>query len=205
MPILLTHYHWDHVLGLPFFAPLYRQGLADDLGAGARSHVRGSRDDVQVAVLPGALRSAAVTAGDQDGDAGDTTINGFEVGVLRLNHPGGAFAYRIQGAGGDLVYATDHEFGDPKVDAALAAFAAGASAVILDAHFTPEEMPAHKGWGHSDWSQCAAFAAGCGAEHLWLFHHKPGRTDDALKGIEAQARQLFAATDAAGEGDSFIV
>ena len=115
------------------------------------------------------------------------------------------FAYRIQGAGGNLVYATDHEFGDPKVDAELAAFAADASAVILDAHFTPEEMPAHKGWGHADWSQCAAFAAGCGAEHLWLFHHKPGRTDDALKGIEAQARQLFAATDAAGEGDSFIV
>ena len=88
---------------------------------------------------------------------------------------------------------------------ALAAFAADASAVILDAHFTPDEMPAHKGWGHGDWSQCAAFASACGAEHLWLFHHKPGRTDDALKGIEAEARLLFAATDAAGEGDSFIV
>jgi ribonuclease BN (tRNA processing enzyme) len=66
-------------------------------------------------------------------------------------------------------------------------------------------MPAHKGWGHSDWSQCAAFASACGAEHLWLFHHKPGRTDDELKGIEADARLLFAATEVAGLADSFMV
>ena len=91
------------------------------------------------------------------------------------------------------------------IDKALATFAAGASAVILDAHFTPDELPAHKGWGHGDWSQCARFASACGAAHLWLFHHKPGRTDDALKAIEAEARLLFAATNAASEGDSFTV
>ena len=130
--------------------------------------------------------------------AGETIINGFEIGVLRLNHPGGAFAYRIRGAGGNLVYATDHEFGDPKIDAALADVCGRCERGDLDAHFTPDEMPAHKGWGHGDWSQCAAFASACGAAHLWLFHHKPGRTDDALKGIEAEARLLFAATDAAG-------
>jgi phosphoribosyl 1,2-cyclic phosphodiesterase len=137
--------------------------------------------------------------------AGDRVINGFEIGVHPLNHPGGAFAYRIRGAGGTLVYATDHEFGDPTIDGALATFATGASAVILDAHFTPDELPAHKGWGHGDWSQCAQFAAACEAEHLWLFHHKPGRTDEAMETIEAEARRLFAATDAASEGDSFTV
>lgn len=51
------------------------------------------------------------------------------------------------------MYATDHEFGDPEIDAALKRFACGVSAVILDSHFTPEEMPDHKGWGHSDWGQ----------------------------------------------------
>ena len=77
--------------------------------------------------------------------------------------------------------------------------------MILDAHFTPEELPRHKGWGHGSWKQCADFAAANGAGHLWLFHHKPGRTDEALKAIEAEARQLFAATDVASEGDSFTV
>ena len=206
VPILLTHYHWDHVQGLPFFAPLYRLGGAPTVWAPAlgRSFVdfetmfEAPFFPVPYDRLPSRPVIKMVTAAE-------TTINGFRVGVQPLNHPGGAFAYRISGAGGHLVYATDHEFGDPKVDDALAEFAAGASAVILDAHFTPEERQAHTGWGHSDWSQCARFASACGAAHLWLFHHKPGRTDEALERIETDARLMFPATDAASEGDCFLV
>jgi phosphoribosyl 1,2-cyclic phosphodiesterase len=206
VPVLLTHYHWDHVQGLPFFAPLYHPGVATTVWAPALGRTFVDLETMFEAPffpvpydrLPSRPAIGMVSAGE-------TTINGFEIGVQCLNHPGGAFAYRIQGAGGTVVYATDHEFGDAKVDEALAVFAAGASAVILDAHFTPDELPTHKGWGHGDWSQCAQFASACGAAHLWLFHHKPGRTDEALKSIEAEARQLFRATDVAGEGDSFTV
>ena len=102
---------------------------------------------------------------------------------------------------GDLVYATDHEFGNPDIDLALAHFSRGARALILDSHFTPDEMPAHKGWGHSDWSQCARFAADCGAQQLWLFHHKPGRPDDEMAEIERAAQEVFENTHAAKEGD----
>ena len=83
----------------------------------------------------------------------------------------------FEGAAGDLVYATDHEFGNAEIDDGLAAFAQNAAAVVYDAHFTPEESPQHAGWGHSDWHQCADFASAAGAGHLWLFHHKPGRSD----------------------------
>ena len=137
--------------------------------------------------------------------AGHAEINGFDIWAHPLNHPGGAFAYRIAGASGDLVYATDHEFGNPDIDLALAHFSRGASALILDAHFTPEELPAHKGWGHSDWAQCARFAASCGAKRLWLFHHKPGRPDDEMALIERAAQELFNKTLAAKEGDAFDV
>jgi ribonuclease BN (tRNA processing enzyme) len=137
--------------------------------------------------------------------AGRVEINGFDVAAQPLNHPGGSLAYRIGGANGDLVYATDHEFGNADIDLALAHFSRGARALILDSHFTPEEIPAHKGWGHSDWSQCAKFAASCAANQLWLFHHKPGRPDDEMKNIEAAAQKVFTNTCAAKEGDSFPV
>src|SRR5687767_15257914 len=134
---------------------------------------------------------------------GRVAINGFDVSAQALNHPGGSFAYRIAGANGDLVYATDHEFGNADIDLALAHFARGARALIMDSHFTPDEMPTHKGWGHSDWSQCARFAGECGAQQLWLFHHKPGRSDDEMRDIEVAAQKVFKNTCAAKEGDSF--
>ncbi len=206
LPILLSHYHWDHLQGLPFFAPVYRAGDALTIWAPAFG-----RDPADVETMFGspffpvpyqrlpsrpAIRVIA---------PGEMTINGFDVSVLPLNHPGGAFAYRIRGTAGDLVYATDHEFGDPQFDAALASFATDAAALILDAHFTPEELTSHKGWGHGDFSQCATFAAAARAGHLWLFHHKPGRTDEELQTIEAETRLLFPTTDAAAEGDCFVV
>ena len=85
------------------------------------------------------------------------------------------------------------------IDLALAHFSRGARALILDSHFTPEETPAHRGWGHSDWSQCAHFAAGCGANQLWLFHHKPGRPDEEMSQIERAAQEVFENTRAAKE------
>jgi ribonuclease BN (tRNA processing enzyme) len=132
---------------------------------------------------------------------GELNIDGFEVAALRLNHPGGAFAYRVRGLTGDFVYATDHEFGDPEFDRPLAEFVRGAAAIVLDAHFTPNELPQHRGWGHSDWRQCAEFAAAHQVGGLWLFHHKPGRSDQELVRIRADARRIFDATETASEGE----
>jgi len=133
--------------------------------------------------------------------AGEFRVAGLDIAALPLNHPGGAFGYRIRGLTGDLLYATDHEFGHPEFDEPLADFGRDAAAVVLDAHFTPEELPGHRGWGHSDWRQCAAFAHACNAGGLWLFHHKPGRTDEQLVRIRSDARRVFAATETASEGE----
>jgi phosphoribosyl 1,2-cyclic phosphodiesterase len=206
IPIVLTHYHWDHVQGFPFFAPLYRQG--------AEIHVWSptlGREFAEVETMFGApffpvpydrLPSRPVI---QKIRGGQLQINGFDVSTQPLNHPGGALAYRITGTSGDFVYATDHEFGNPDIDLALAHFSRGARGIVLDAHFTPEELPLHKGWGHSDWSQCARFASQCGATRLWLFHHKPGRTDVEVSQIESDARTIFKESHAAREGDEFEV
>ena len=207
VPILLTHYHWDHLQGLPFFTPFYLKDWAPAIWAPVLGDVDLQWVDtifkspffpVRFEQLPSHPQISLVRPGEMQ-------IGGFHIQVQPLNHPGGAFAYRIRGETGDLVYATDHEFGNAEIDRQLAAFCINAGAVILDAHFTPEELPAHKGWGHGTWRQCAEFASRTGAGHLWLFHHKPGRTDRVLDVIETASRRVFPATTAAAEGTEFTI
>ncbi len=201
--IVLTHYHWDHLQGLPFFNPLYVPGCRVQVFAPAfESHdpewvstiFRSPFFPVPHERLPNRPIVELI-------EPGELRVGGLEISAHPLNHPGGAFAYRIRGMTGDLVYATDHEFGDPEIDEALADFCRDAAAVVLDAHFTPEELPRHRGWGHSDWRQCAEFAHACNAGGLWLFHHKPGRTDEQLVRIRSDARRVFSAAETASEGE----
>ena len=205
--LLLTHYHWDHLLGLPFFATLYQPGWALTIHAPTlESHdptwlgtiFKSPFFPVPYDRLPNQPQVEMV-------HAGKLAVDGFDIRALTLNHPGGCLAYRITGKAGDFVYATDHEFGNPVFDEALADFAKGAAVIVLDAHFTPEERPHHEGWGHSDWRECAEFAGANGIGALWLFHHKPGRSDQALADIRVEARKVFAATDTASEETFFDV
>jgi phosphoribosyl 1,2-cyclic phosphodiesterase len=199
--LLLTHYHWDHLLGLPFFATLYQPGwdltihtptLKPHDPSWLDTMFKSPFFPVPYEHLPNKPKVGMV-------QAGRVAVQGFDVTALDLNHPGGCLAYRIKGANGDFVYATDHEFGNSTYDEPLADFAKGAAAIVLDAHFTPDELPDHRGWGHSDWRQCAEFAAANGIGGLWLFHHKPGRSDSALDQIGEAARKIFAATRTASE------
>ena len=207
VPIVLSHFHWDHVLGLPFFKPLFRPGWlptiwSPDLNPVQPGWIETLFNPPFFTVPYGELTSPPAVIMTS---TWQPEIGGFRFSAHPLSHPGGAFAYRIEGARSDLVYATDHEFGNRHVDQGLAAFALNAAAIIVDAHFTPEELPAHKGWGHSSWRQAAEFASAVGAGHLWLFHHKPGRTDAELAEIEARARRVFPATTVAREGAVFDV
>jgi phosphoribosyl 1,2-cyclic phosphodiesterase len=207
IPILLTHCHWDHLQGLPFFSRFYQAGRTTTIWAPVLKHVDPAWLDTlfRQPFFPVSLEDLPSRPAVAPVPPREAVIGGFRVRTQPLTHPGGSLAYRIQGDTGDVVYATDHEFGDRAVDTGLAEFCRGAAAIILDAHYTPEELPSRTGRGHGSWSQCAEFAAASGARHLWLFHHKPGRTDEELAAIQARAREVFPATTAAGEGDDFEV
>jgi phosphoribosyl 1,2-cyclic phosphodiesterase len=193
--MFITHVHWDHVLGAPFFAPIYRPDAHIVLHAlSERTHgalarmalFDGEHFPVRAHDLPATLdRPAAVTS---------ARVGSARVTRIALNHPGGADGFRIDDDDGtSLCYLTDNELRPPgaptTTPAELAAFARGASVVIHDAQYQPTDMPAKHGWGHSLVSDVLALGRDAETPMLVLYHHDPSRDDAALDalGVEATA------------------
>jgi phosphoribosyl 1,2-cyclic phosphodiesterase len=206
-PILLlfTHFHLDHLIGLPNFKPLYDQHCdITVMGDGSRPEDwRGSLKGfmanplwpVSLDQLPASPRYKSLNGGM---DLGDLVIS-----WCPTRHPQGGLAYRVVSGGVSIAIVTDHECGCEQVDRRLESFCEGADLLILDAQYTPEELTRVQGWGHSSWQQAAGFARRCGARQMLLAHHDPARTDSEIDQIAAQAREIFAQTRAAAEGDVF--
>jgi len=203
MTLLLSHFHWDHIQGLPFFVPAYlpqtklvvmgsggdRGSLRDKLGRQmTEPHFPVQLDDLAAQMT---YREARAGGRFEIGDA--------SVRVARLNHPGGVFAYRIEHGGRSLVYATDTEH-YACVDPALRALAEGADVLVYDAQYTPDEYQSKVGWGHSTYVAGAEVAKSAGVGRLVLFHHDPQRSDAGVAAVEAAAQALFPSTVAAREG-----
>jgi Beta-lactamase superfamily domain/PilZ domain len=138
----------------------------------------------------------------QEVDGGDTfRIGENKVTARWLNHPQGCLGFRIETSAGTVVYATDNEPGDAKLDKSLKELAKGADIFINDAQFTPEQLATtKKGWGHSSWKEGVAVAREAGATTLVLFHHDPDSTDRTVDTILRQAREEFDSVFAASEG-----
>jgi phosphoribosyl 1,2-cyclic phosphodiesterase len=203
LSILLSHYHWDHIQGLPFFVPMYMPGSRIEIVGGVTG-VMSVREtlvhQMQAPVFPVCLEEAPAALETREVRAGSTfDVRGASVRVAKLNHPGGVFAYRVEHGGRSVVYATDTEH-YACVDPALVALARGADVLVYDAQYTPEEYGSKVGWGHSTYVAGAEVAKAAGVSQLVLFHHDPTRSDGAVRAIEARARELFPGAIAAREG-----
>ena len=206
--ILVTHYHWDHIQGVPFFAPLYSENNAFHFYSFRSKHL--GRDslkqvfETQMATPYFPVNMSAMTAKKKfmEVSGGDSfTIGENKITARYINHPQGCLGYRIETPGGTVVYATDNEPGDPQLDNELRELAAGADIFVNDAQYTPEQLATtRKGWGHSSWREGVKVAREAGAKTLVLFHHDPDATDRMVDGLLRQAREEFDSVFAASEG-----
>ncbi len=206
--ILITHTHWDHIQGVPFFDPLFYGGNVWDiygpsgLGASVRDPLAGQ---MQHTYFPVTLEQLSATVHYHDLVEGSFEIGDIRITTRYLNHPALTLGYRLEADGVVVVYATDHEpharplaSGSGAItgeDRQHAIFLADADLVIHDAQYTAGEYAAKVGWGHSTTEYVVAVAGSVNVRQLALFHHDPLRDDDAVDRLVTDARRR---ADAAG-------
>ena len=208
--IFITHCHWDHIQGFPFFYPGFATGnhftvygqkngdffLVDQLTG-----------QMAFPYFPVKLEDMGARFDFRELGAGTSLDlqNGITVKTLGNNHPDGGLSYRIENGNKSCCYITDHEHSS-HLDTGMIEFIQNSDLVIFDTSFTESEYrggeknPSREGWGHSTWQEAVRLVKEAGAKRLVLFHHAINRTDDDLEEIEWLARQRFADCRAAREG-----
>ena len=206
--VLLTHCHLDHVVGLPFFFPLYCSTSHATIWSGhlagrmtTREIVAGILQPPWFPIDPEGCRAALDY---RDFKAGDVLHprDGITVRTGKLNHPDGCIGYRLEFDGRSVAFISDTEHHPGELDGNVLELIRDADLVIYDSAYTDAEMEDHKGFGHSSWQQGVRLCKSAGAKRLALFHHDPARTDTAMEEIETAAKREFANAFAARDGMS---
>ena len=201
---LFSHYHYDHLQGLPFFAPLAEPGNRF-IFHGPRREGRSVQDVLEGQMVPpyfpvtldelarAEIEFRTIVPGGEFG------IGPVQVATTELDHPGGTLGYRLEFGGRTLVYATDVEHTDRPAES-LVDLARGADVLLHDAMYVDSEYEQRRGWGHSTWGGALATAQAAQVKTLVLFHHDPERDDRALEAVLKKVQKQFPSTIAAREG-----
>jgi len=206
LDLFYSHTHFDHICGLPFFAPCYDRQSSLRIWAG---HLNGNKgieavlNNMMIAPLfpiPMGIFTAKIDF--TDFSAGDvlTPHPGIRLHTAPLNHPNGATGYRLEYGGKVVGYITDTEHRPGERDPNVLTLIKGAEVMIYDASYTDAEYPAHRDWGHSTWQEGVRLADAAGVKTLVIFHHDPGHDDDFMDQIAAEAAAARPGTIVAQEG-----
>ncbi|GIL00660.1 MAG: MBL fold metallo-hydrolase [Alphaproteobacteria bacterium] len=204
--LMLTHVHYDHVEGIPFFAPFFAPDFTIDVWLGRLDGAASTEDAVKglmrrpyFPVGPDVFRADVTyrqVAPGQSFDLGD----GISVKTAPLNHPGGATGYRVDYRGRSFAFVTDTEHVPGQPDQSVLELIEGVDLFAYDASLTDAELPEFTGYGHSTWEEGARLREAARAGAFLTIHHMPFRTDDELDEIEAAIRKLHAPSGVAREG-----
>ena len=217
LKVFLTHFHWDHIQGIPFFQPLYQpenkvvfHSVAFPEGQHRSSGSKNGLEEtlrLQMAdpYFPISLESLTARKEFKEIDPEPIKFGKLTITPFPLNHPGQTYGYRIESEGAVIVYATDLEHGHAKLDKVLRDISQNADLLIYDSQFTPEDYKKHKGWGHSTWLEACRAANDAHVKQLALFHHFPSYDDGRFYEIVQLARSKFENTIGAQEGWSLTL
>jgi phosphoribosyl 1,2-cyclic phosphodiesterase len=204
--LFLSHTHYDHLTGLPFFCSAFEAHNRFQVWAG---HLKPERtiESVLRSFMAEPLFPVPLDIFDahftfHDFTAGET-LNpraGVTVRTAALNHPNRATGYRVEWGGRAACYVTDTEHVPGAPDANVLALIDGADLVIYDATYTDEEFQRYRGWGHSTWQEAVRLAKAARVKTLALFHHEQSHDDAALDAIAAAAARAFPGAVVAREG-----
>lgn len=196
--LFFSHFHWDHINGLPFFKPAYRKGTCMEIygrpGVDAvyTAQLTAPFSPIPLEALTAQIHFNTLKAPVKIGSA---TIQPYE-----QNHPQGCFGYVVRANGKKIVYATDTEPDNGPLDEVLLENAQGANLLIMDSNNSLDEARERKGWGHSTWRDCVRTANEAGVERLVLFHHDAHHNDEAISRKENIAQREFPETVCAYDG-----
>jgi phosphoribosyl 1,2-cyclic phosphodiesterase len=209
LTLLLSHTHWDHIQGLPFFAPIYEkrcrlrilggEGARVGLVAALTGQMESTYFPVPFAKLPSNIEIEELA--DFNFSIGPVLVN-----ALRANHPGTCVGYRLFSPDGIVTFFPDTEPRPGGVDRAMVDFLRDADVMIHDSQYDRAEYKKHIGWGHGCVDDTVALALNAGVKQLFLFHHDPDHDDRRVDEFVKHARQLVAKrkskmkVDAAREG-----
>ncbi len=209
--ILLSHTHFDHICGLPFFRPLYDKQARLRIWGGHIAPPGGIHSALlrgwEAPLMPDIHQAFRAALSFHDFTPGQTLPlhPGLDVATILLAHPGGAIGYRITWGGRSVCYITDTEQSAPGVDPDLMRFVSGTDVLIFDSTYTEDEYKIRVGWGHSTPAAAVALADAAQVGRLVLFHHEPGHDDATMDTILRAAAARRPGTIAAMEGMTLIV
>jgi len=216
--ILISHTHWDHIQGLPFFKPLSAPGNEFCIFGAAQNGVPLEeilRHQMDPMVFPVPLTALAAKVQVTEVVPGDFVLTDFRVSAYRLRHPGTTLGYRLtpKHSGRSIAYVTDNELGEggdypvgPDWRPGLARFLQGTDTLIHDAMYSEQIVQARRGWGHSTPREAVELAGEAGCRRLVLFHHEPEHDDSAIDRLLEDTREFARRivpgleVDAAAEG-----
>ena len=208
--ILFSHFHWDHIQGLPFFAPAYNGNQKIGiLAMGRRGKIKNLKEifsmQMQKEYFPIKIKAMGarfefLTYGENE------NIFGAIVKTVAQHHiyAGGSYGFRIEDEAVSLVVCTDVEHMNG-IDQNIVNLAKGADLLIHDGQYTAEECKKFRGWGHSSWEQAVEVASQANVKRLIITHHDPDHNDDFLDSMESGCQALFPNSSFAKEGMEVLV
>ena len=208
LDLMLTHVHYDHVEGIPFFAPFFSPKFNIDIWMGEVDGTSSTQDAIRglmrrpyFPVGPDVFQAKIDyrhVAANASFDLGD----GITVTTTPMNHPGGATGYRIDYRGRSFAFVTDTEHVVGETDMAVVDLIADVDCFAYDSSLTDAELPDFAGYGHSTWEEGLRLREKAGAGAFYALHHMPFRTDDELDSIETSIRKWHDKSGVAREGQT---